>query len=122
MAHTDVLIVGAGPTGLALALWLTRQGVEVRVVDKSNGPGEASRAMALQARTLELYRQLGLAEAVIEAGYKTPAMNLWARGRRRARIPSFEEGDSHVTAILKQADGQQEACTAAYLAGCDQSI
>ena len=163
MAHTDVLIVGAGPTGLALALWLTRQGVAVRIVDKSSGPGEASRAMAVQARTLELYRQLGLAEAVIEAGYKTPAMNLWARGRRRARIPlqdagaaisaypfvliypqdrherllgqqlhalgvdvqwqtellSFEEGDSHVTAILKQADGQEVACTAAYLAGCD---
>ncbi|AXM94469.1 FAD-dependent oxidoreductase [Pseudomonas plecoglossicida] len=75
MAHSDVLIVGAGPTGLVLALWLTRQGVAVRIVDKSSGPGEASRAMAVQARTLELYRQLDLAEAVIDAGYKTPAMN-----------------------------------------------
>ncbi|MFJ4453856.1 FAD-dependent oxidoreductase [Pseudomonas sp. NPDC089392] len=92
MAQTDVLIVGAGPTGLTLALWLTRQGVAVRVVDKSSGPGEASRAMAVQARTLELYRQLDMAEAVIAAGYKTPAMNMWARGSHRARIPLIDAG------------------------------
>jgi 2-polyprenyl-6-methoxyphenol hydroxylase-like FAD-dependent oxidoreductase len=88
----DVLIVGAGPTGLALALWLTRQGVGVRIVDKSAGPGETSRAMAVQARTLELYRQLGLAEAVVEAGHQTPALNLWARGERRARLPLNDAG------------------------------
>lgn len=92
MAQTDVLIVGAGPTGLALALWLTRQGVSARIIDKNNGPGEASRAMAVQARTLELYRQLDLAEAVVEAGYKTPAMNMWALGRHRARIPLGDAG------------------------------
>ncbi|SFL03557.1 FAD-dependent monooxygenase [Pseudomonas sp. NFACC46-3] len=92
MAQTDILIVGAGPTGLVLALWLTRQGLVVRIVDKSSGPGETSRAMAVQARTLELYRQLGMADAVIEAGYKTPAMNMWARGKRKARIPLVEAG------------------------------
>ncbi|MCM8915241.1 FAD-dependent monooxygenase [Pseudomonas inefficax] len=163
MAQTDVLIVGAGPTGLVLALWLNRQGVGVRIIDKSSGPGEASRAMAVQARTLELYRQLDLAEPVIEAGYKTPAMNMWARGRHRARIPlgdagkdvsaypfvlvypqdrherllvqqlqslgvdverqtellSFEEGESHVKALLKHADGREESFTAAFVAGCD---
>jgi 2-polyprenyl-6-methoxyphenol hydroxylase-like FAD-dependent oxidoreductase len=92
MAQTDVLIVGAGPTGLALALWLTKQGVAVRIIDKSSGPGETSRAMAVQARTLELYRQLSMADAVIEAGYKTPAMNMWARGSRKARIPLIDAG------------------------------
>ena len=51
---TDVLIVGAGPTGLVLALWLTRLGVRVRVVDKTAEPGTTSRAVAVQARTLEL--------------------------------------------------------------------
>ena len=40
----DVLIVGAGPTGLVLALWLTAQGVRVRIIDKSAGPGTTSRA------------------------------------------------------------------------------
>lgn len=92
MQATDVLIVGAGPTGLALALWLTKQGVAVRIIDKSGAPGEKSRAMAFQARTLELYRQLDIAESVVEAGCKTPAMNIWARVSRRARLPLVDSG------------------------------
>lgn len=88
----DVLIVGAGPTGLVLALWLTKQGVPVRIIDKSAGPGETSRAMAVQARTLEFYRQLDMADAVVTAGYKTPAMNMWVRGKRRAQIQLVDAG------------------------------
>ncbi len=86
MIRTDVLIVGAGPTGLVLALWLTRLGVKVRVVDKTAGPGTTSRALAVQARTLELYRQLDLTDAVVEKGHKVPAVNLWAEGERKARL------------------------------------
>ncbi len=88
----DVLIAGAGPTGLTLALWLTRQGVKVRIVDRSAGPGETSRAMVVQARTLELYRQLDLAEAVVAAGHRNPSMNVWARGKHRATIVLAEAG------------------------------
>ena len=55
----EVLIIGAGPTGLVLAIWLTKQKVKVRIIDKSAGPGDSSRAMAVQARTLELYEQVG---------------------------------------------------------------
>jgi 2-polyprenyl-6-methoxyphenol hydroxylase-like FAD-dependent oxidoreductase len=55
---SDVLIVGAGPTGLVLALWLTKLGVKVRIIDKTSEAGTTSRALAVQARTLELYRQL----------------------------------------------------------------
>ena len=86
----DVLIVGAGPTGLVLALWLTKLGAKVRIVDKTAEPGTTSRALAVQARTLELYRQLGLAEAVVEKAHQVPAFNLWARGKRKARI-AFED-------------------------------
>lgn len=87
MTEQDVLIVGAGPTGLVLALWLTAQGVKVRIVDKNTGPGPTSRAMVVHARTLELYRQLDLATAVIAAGHRNPSVNLWAKGRIRAHIP-----------------------------------
>ena len=86
MTSTEVLVAGAGPTGLVLALWLTRQGVRVRIIDRTDAPGTTSRALAVQARTLELYRQLDLADAVVERGHKVPAVNLWARGERAARV------------------------------------
>src|ERR1700674_2396816 len=92
IAKTDVLIIGAGPTGLVLALWLTRLGVRVRIVDKTEEPGTTSRALAVQARTLELYRQIGLADAVVEHGRKVLAANLWVTGRRVARAVCGEMG------------------------------
>src|SRR3979409_1530583 len=89
MPRTDVLIIGAGPTGLVLALWLTKLGVKVRIVDKTAEPGTTSRALAVQARTLELYRQLDLTEAVVARGHEVPAFNLWVKGEAAARL-SFE--------------------------------
>src|SRR5690242_21437332 len=82
---TEVLIVGAGPTGLVLALWLTRLGIRVRIIDKAAEPGTTSRALAVQARTLELYQPLGLTAAVVEGGVRVIAVNFWFRGRRVAR-------------------------------------
>ena len=87
MRRESVLIVGAGPTGLVLALWLTRQGVAVRIIDKTAAPGTTSRALAVQARTLELYQQLELTAAVLERGHQVPGVNLWVKGERRARLP-----------------------------------
>jgi len=92
----QVLVVGAGPTGLVLALWLTKLGVPVRIIDRSSGPGQTSRALAVQARTLELYRQLDLADAVVAAGHINPAINLWSRGKKRAHI-SFGEAGADLT-------------------------
>jgi len=94
MTRTEVLIVGAGPTGLVLALWLTRLGVRVRVIDKTAAPGTTSRALAVQVRTLELYQQLDLADAVVERGHKVPAVNLWARGQRAARVSFSVVGEA----------------------------
>jgi 2-polyprenyl-6-methoxyphenol hydroxylase-like FAD-dependent oxidoreductase len=88
-SRTDVpvLIVGAGPTGLVLALWLTRLGVAVRIIDKTAESGTTSRALAVSARTLELYRQLGMAGPLVDGGVKVPGANFWVQGTKVTRVP-----------------------------------
>jgi 2-polyprenyl-6-methoxyphenol hydroxylase-like FAD-dependent oxidoreductase len=93
MTDHPVLIIGAGPTGLVLALWLTRLGVPVRIVDKTTEPGTTSRAVAVQARTLELYRQVDLSGAVVEAGVQVAGANLWVGGTKAARVPLGRMGE-----------------------------
>lgn len=89
----QVLIAGAGPTGLVLALWLTRRGVPVRIIDKAPEPGTTSRALAVQARTLEFYRQLGIADAIVAEGTRIAALSFWARGEQAARVPLGDAGE-----------------------------
>jgi 2-polyprenyl-6-methoxyphenol hydroxylase-like FAD-dependent oxidoreductase len=83
--NADVLVVGAGPTGLVLALWLSHMDVKVRIVDEALEPGTTSRALVVQARTLELYRPFGLAGELVRRGRQAQAINLWARGEKRGR-------------------------------------
>jgi len=87
MSGPQVLIVGAGPTGLVLALRLRHHGLACRIIDKNSGPGQASRATVVQARTLELYQQIGLGDALVEQGIPITAMQVRAGGREIATIP-----------------------------------
>jgi len=68
---TDVLIVGAGPTGLALACQFVRYGVDFIIIDKKEGVTPYSKALGVHARTLEIYEQIDLAKPAISQG--TPA-------------------------------------------------
>ncbi|WP_223570132.1 FAD-dependent monooxygenase [Pseudomonas sp. BF-R-26] len=93
MNRSDVLIIGAGPTGLVLALWLSKLGIAVRIIDKTSTPGTTSRALAVQARTLELYSQLDLSDAVVQNGHKVAAANFWVKGEAVARLPLSTIGE-----------------------------
>ncbi|MBD8898127.1 FAD-dependent monooxygenase [Rhodanobacter sp. DHG33] len=93
-AHdTPVLIAGAGPTGLVLALWLTRLGIAVRIIDRTAEAGSTSRALAVQSRTLEFYRQIDLADAVVSRGVQIAGVNLWVRSSKAARVPFGQIGN-----------------------------
>ncbi|MDN6329490.1 MAG: FAD-dependent monooxygenase [Brachybacterium sp.] len=65
LLETEVLVVGAGPTGLMAGLVLHRRGVQSLVIDGKAGPTRESRALVVQARSMEIYDQLGLAEQVL---------------------------------------------------------
>jgi 2-polyprenyl-6-methoxyphenol hydroxylase-like FAD-dependent oxidoreductase len=89
---TDVLIVGAGPTGLMLANLLAQRGVAAMIIDRHSGPAQQSRAMAVQARTLEIYAKLGIARQAIDLGKPGTGANMWAQARRLARVPIGDIG------------------------------
>jgi 2-polyprenyl-6-methoxyphenol hydroxylase-like FAD-dependent oxidoreductase len=81
-----VLIVGAGPTGLAAAMSLARAGVAVRIIDRAPQPAAHSRAIGIQARTLELFEQHRVVEPFLAAGHRLRAVNLFSNGHRLARL------------------------------------
>lgn len=93
---TSVLIVGAGPTGLVLALWLSKLGVKVRIIDKAEQAATSTRALAVQARTLELYAQFdpALASTVVSQGRKAVGFNAWVHGRRAFHAPLAQIGQA----------------------------
>lgn len=90
MTEVDVLIVGAGPTGLTLACELLRRNVSCRVIEKSQGLFIGSRAKGLQPRTLEVFEDLGVLDAIHEGGMPFPPFRLYA-GKTLVWQRSLEE-------------------------------
>src|SRR4051812_37992795 len=88
----DVLIVGAGPTGLMLANQLVRRGVRVLLIDRHSGPAQQSRALGVQSRTMEIYSKLGIVDRALELGKVGTGGNIWAKGRWMARVALGEAG------------------------------
>src|SRR6478752_10319009 len=83
---TDVLVVGAGPSGLMAAVCLAKLGVDVTIVDGKHGPTRESRALAVQARSMELYDQLGLVDRVLAERSSATAVVPGAGSRPFGRV------------------------------------
>ncbi len=80
--NPQVLIIGAGPTGLAMACDLRRRGVACRIVDKKSGPSQHSKALGVHARTLELLGGLDVTAEMCRRGREVHGINAYAGGRR----------------------------------------
>ena len=81
-ATVDVLVVGGGPTGLVMAAELAARGVSCRIVDKAPARSPYSRALVVQARSLELMQKMGVADEVVARGRRTLKATPFVGGRR----------------------------------------
>lgn len=93
-SSAEVLVVGAGPTGLMLANWLQKFGVSVIVVDAKSGPTRESRALGVQSRTMEIYDQLGIVDAVLNDAFQAERI-----------APGFEANSFGVVPIAQLGTG-----------------
>ena len=74
-SKTDILVVGAGPTGLTTAIELARRGIGVRIVERRTEPSTTSKALVVHARTLELLDLIGIADELVAKGYTSPGID-----------------------------------------------
>jgi 2-polyprenyl-6-methoxyphenol hydroxylase-like FAD-dependent oxidoreductase len=123
----DVLIVGAGPVGLALALQADAHGAHVRVVERRHTVFRPSRAMILHPRTMESLRPLGVTDALLARALRSPQIRIHLASREHtvqldafglANTPFPEPHPHLVTARTCSRDGAAEV-SSRYLAGCD---
>src|SRR5215203_5187953 len=107
---TDVIIIGAGPTGLALACQLIRYGVDFVIVDKNETTTPHSKAIGVQARTLEIYEQIGLANKLIDQGWKGERARMIVSGEVRGEIDFSDigKGMSPYPFVLLVEQGRHE--------------
>jgi 2-polyprenyl-6-methoxyphenol hydroxylase-like FAD-dependent oxidoreductase len=82
----DVLIAGAGPVGLVMAIELARYGVAVRIIDKAPQRTDKSKALVIWSRSLELLARAGCSAALVDAGYKAYSINISAKGKSIAHF------------------------------------
>src|SRR3954447_8712558 len=110
MTTTDVLIVGAGPTGLALACQLIRYGIDFAIIDDKDGTTPHSKAIGVQARTLEIYEQIGLADKLIPLGAIVEKARMFAGGKVRgeAGFKDIGKGLSPYPYLLIVEQGRHE--------------
>src|SRR5215216_525601 len=117
--RTDVVIVGAGPTGLSLACQFIRHGVDFVVVEKNGGVTPYSKAIGVHARTLEIYEQLGLAREAVERGTVAGRVRLLSGGEVRGEfdLSAVGEGLSPYPYVLMLEQSKNERLLYEYLQG-----
>lgn len=109
--EVDVLICGSGSAGLCAAIWLSRFGINYKVLERRNGPLEVGQADGVQCRTVELFESLSISEPLLKESYHVMELAFWSSAaggksgvQRRQVAPDTEAGLSHQPhVILNQA-------------------
>ena len=120
----DVIVIGAGPTGLLAAALLTRYGVSARILDKNPSQAKESRAFAVQARTMELFQSLGLAEAFLDTGVLATGAQVYVDGEPAAGFDLDDLGrdDTPFPLLLVVPQSETEAILANDLSGLGLTV
>ena len=116
-SRTQVVIIGAGPTGLSLAVQLLRYHIDFVIIERNLATTPLSKAVVIQARTLEIFREVGLDDKAIAAGRFTTAMNMYYKGKRKIRLSLAGLGDglSQFPFALSLEQSKTEKLLADYL-------
>ncbi len=124
MPKTQVIIIGAGPTGLSLAVQLLRYDIDFIILEKNLKTTHLSKAVVIQARTLEIFHETGLAKKAIEQGRLTTAFNMYYKGRKKLRldIAGLGGGLSHFPFALSLEQSKTEKLLVDHLAEKGQHI
>src|SRR6185437_14812951 len=115
--HTKVLIVGAGPSGLMMAAQLLRYGIQPVIIDNKQGPTTHSNALVVQARSLEIYRQMGIIDGVIKNGnpVKGASFNINGKEKARFRLTDIGNGQTPYPFLLLYQQSKNERVLLDYL-------
>lgn len=122
---TDVLVIGAGPTGLTAAVDALRHGLTVRIVERRAERAEYSKALVVHARTMEVFERLGCAEAVLKLGARFRALHVHTvPGRARTRVDLLDRrwGDTRYPYWLSVPQYEVERALERRLAAAGGSI
>ncbi len=119
--NPNVLVVGAGPVGLVAASELTRRGVRVRVIDKLAQPTDQSRAIAVHARSLDMFDRMGIADEMLSTGIKAFAMQMYAGPKKLFRVP-LGDVDSAFPFTLTTAQTETERVLGAHVESLGISV
>ncbi|WP_446742934.1 FAD-dependent monooxygenase [Silvibacterium acidisoli] len=93
--HGKVLIIGAGPTGMTAAMELSRMKIPVRIVERAPAPATTSRAIGVQARTLELFQQRSMVDPMLAKGNASPYASVYGGGKRTFRLAFSNNGSRY---------------------------
>ena len=88
-SHTDLLIIGAGPSGMMAAAWASQYNIKTRIIDKNHARISKGQADGLQVRTLEIFDSFGVVDEVWNRGYRDSEMCTWVSSSQQYQEPTL---------------------------------